>query len=477
MRAAKLYPILAIFALLGVFASAQSGTFSVSVEPITSQIDINETASFEITIHNGYAWPREFLLDKVGYPFWDMYVQPLANPISYVVPAGDDFSFTLYVTPLHITSVDTYTLDTSITDIVTDRKQLVPLTVGIRSTDALVQGYVPTVLTSIGMPSVVDPRTSFKVSINLNNQNVLDYPELIIKFSSRLINGEYIYTLGPKEEKRVEIPIELDDSISPQEDTLTVSLMRGERTIMTPLSKEYTVQSYIMKEESPETSIFLKKQKTITLKSNDPNYQGVAREETTFFSNLFTSTTPRAAVVEEGEKTYLVWDVEIGSNSQMQITITQNYRPLVIIIAVIFILIGLYFVFRSPITLSKEVASIGTHEGGISEVKVIVRVRNRGKEPLSDIEVGDVVPHIASVEKELSIGTMQPDKITYHERKGTIIKWSVASLEPNEGVILSYRLKSRLSILGDFHLPSATARCKHRNSYVITNSNRVTVHH
>jgi hypothetical protein len=477
MRAAKLYPFLVIFALLSVLATAQSDTFSVSVNPLNNQIAVNETASFAITIHNGYEWPREFLLDKVGYPFWDMYVSPLANPISYVVPAGEDFTFTLFVKPLHITQIDTYTLDTSISDSVTDRKQVVPLTIGIRSTDALVQGYVPTVLSSIGMPQSVDPREPFTVSINLNNQNVLDYPELTIKLQSKFINEEYLYSLGPKEEKRVEIPIEIDPAAMPQQDTLTVSLMRGERTILTPLTKDYTIQSYLAKEESPQTSSFLKKKKTLTLTSNDPNYQGVVKEETSFFSNLFTSTSPRAAVTEENGVKYLTWEVGMGNSGSMQISITENYRPLVIIVIVIAILLGLYIVFRSPITLSKEIASVGTHEGGISEVKVIVRVKNRGKEPLTDIEVGDVVPHIASVEKELSIGTMQPDKISYHEKKGTIIKWTVSSLEPSEGVILSYRIKSRLSILGDFHLPSATARCKHRNSYVITNSNRVTVHH
>ncbi len=477
MRIVKLYPILAIFALLSVCGLAQENTFSVTVKPLINQIAVNETASFEITIHNGYEWPREFLLDKVGYPFWDMYVKPLANPVSYEVPAGEDFTFTLYVTPLHITAIDTYTLDTSVTDMVSDRKQLVPLTIGIRSTDALIQGYVPTVLTSIGIPPVVDPREPFQVSINLNNQNVLDYPELIIKLSSKFIDEEHTYSLGPKEEKRIEIPITLDPSIAPQEDILTVALMRGERTILTPLSKEYSIQGYLEKEVSPQTSYFLKKHKTITLRSNDPSYQGVVKEPTTFFSNLFTSTEPRAAMVEEEGGKFLVWEVSMDNANTMQVSITENYRPLVIISVVILVLIGIYLVFRSPIILSKEIASVGTHEGGISEVKVIVRVKNRGKEPLTDIEVGDVVPHIGSVEKELSIGTMQPDKVSYHEKKGSIIKWTVASLEPSEGVILSYRIKSRLSILGDFHLPSATARCKHRNSYVITNSNRVTVHH
>jgi hypothetical protein len=460
-----------------MLAAAQSNTFSVSVSPIQDQIAVNETASFEITIHNGYQWAREFRLDKVGYPFWDMYVTPLANPISYVVPAESSFSFTLYVKPLHITSVDTYNLDTYVTDVVSDRKQVVPLTVGIASTEALIQGYVPTILTSVSVPDSIDPRKPITITVNLNNQNILDYPNLTVRLASKTINGDFMYSLGPKEEKRVDIVTQISPSTPPQEDTLFISLLRGDRIVITPLSKKYTVEEYVVKEEKAATSSFLRTQRTIEVSSNNPAFEGLIKEETTAFKQLFTSTTPRSTLVEEDGKKYLVWNIKLEGTNTTTIRIVQNYRPLVIIIGVIIILISLYFVFRSPITLSKEVASIGTSEGGISEVKVIIRVKNRGKEPLSDIEVGDVVPHIATVEKELSIGTMQPDKISYHERKGTIIKWTVASLEPNEGVILSYRLKSRLSILGDFHLPSATARCKHRNSYVITNSNRVTVHH
>ena len=460
--------------LTTVYAQTAPDTFSVAVASLENRIAVNETASFNVTIFNGYAREREFQIDKVGYPFWDTYVLPLANPITIVVPGNNQKSITLYVRPLHITSVDTYSLDTYIKDIQTDRKQLIPLTVGIKSTEGMIQGYVPTVLTTVQMPKIHDPRQPLRIEIRLNNQNALDYPNLTIRLSSSLVNGEFIYSLGPKEEKNVEIIKQLDPQTTPQQDRLVVSVLREGKSIITPITTDFSIGEYVVKEEQPVQSNFLKSQRKISFSSNNPSYQGLLKEETSSIRGLFTSTRPKAAIVSEGGKEYFVWNILLDPSRKMDITVTQNYRPLVIIIAVIVILVALYFVFRSPIVIVKEIASVSLREGGISEVKVILRLRNRGREPLSEIEVGDVVPHIASVEKEVSLGVLHPEKITMH-RQGTIIKWVVAHLEPNEGVVLSYNMKSRLTILGDFHLPSATARCRYRNSYVITNSNRTTV--
>ncbi len=49
------------------------------------------------------------------------------------------------------------------------------------------------------------------------------------------------------------------------------------------------------------------------------------------------------------------------------------------------------------------------------------------------------------------------------------------NLEPGEERVLSYKMRSRLPILGEFNLPSANARSKVDNRVIISNSNRVTV--
>ena len=114
-------------------------------------------------------------------------------------------------------------------------------------------------------------------------------------------------------------------------------------------------------------------------------------------------------------------------------------------------------------------------EGGISGAKVVIRVKNRSGKQITAIEVMDHLPHIAHVEKELSIGSMQPHAVLQHPKKGLIIKWNLETLESKEERMLSYRMKSRLPILGEFSLPAASARTKIGNKVVISNSNRVSV--
>ena len=89
----------------------------------------------------------------------------------------------------------------------------------------------------------------------------------------------------------------------------------------------------------------------------------------------------------------------------------------------------------------------------------------------------DNAPHIAHVEKELSIGSMQPNAILKHPKGGIVIKWNVETLDAGEERVLSYKMKSRLAILGELSLPAASARCKVGNRVIITQSNRASTGH
>lgn len=471
----KKVPLFVFLLVLSLASVSAIDNFNVAVVTLENQIIVNETASFRVEVTNYHDRSKEFKLEKVGYPFWDMFTDPLQNPITIDVPPESTRSFTLLVRPLHITSVDTYNLDPQVLDIATGKRQSAPLTIGIKSTAPLIGGYVPTVTTFLDFPEVIDPRKPVKLTLNLNNQNILDYPDLEVRVSSNLIGGEYHYTLGPKEDKTIEIPFELNPETPPQNDRLVLALFREDRAIINPIVKDFTIEEYFVKTEEEPFQSLLRTERTITLKSNNPQYQGLLEVETDFFTNLFTSTFPKATFNVQEDRKILVWDVDLNDNNEMSVRIVENFRPLVIIAIVILIMIGLYFVFRSPIIVRKEITSTVTKEGGITDLKVLLRVKNRGKAILNEIEVADVVPKIAQVEKHVDIGTMKPEKITKHPRKGMIIKWTVKELEPSESIVLSYHMKSKLSILGEFSLPSATARVRHKKSYIITNSNRVSV--
>ena len=465
--------VLGILLLVNI---AHAASFSVKVTPVLDKIVVDEIAEFDLEITNNLDTSEEFTIKKAGYPFWDMYTKPLQNPITLRVPGQDSASIRIFVDPLYITSVDTYTLEAGVVLERTGEQQKAPITIGIKSTDPLIGGYIPTVLTSVSLSQEnIDPREEFTIKISLNNQNIIDYPDLTIKLESNLFKEELHESLGPREDKVFEIKKKLDDKAVPEKERLIVAVFIGDRLIVSPIVNEFTVNEYITQEELPIEQSFLKIRKGLRVESNNYDYQGTVRLETTPFKSLVSSTSPRAEKVKEGGKNYLVWDVKLGPDKTMTVYATENYRPIVVIIALAIAAVVLYFVFRSPVVVRKDIASVGTSEGGISEAKVVVKVKNRGSVQLANIEVLDNLPHIAHVEKEISIGSMQPHAILKHPKKGIMIRWMLETLEPGDERVLSYRMKSRLPILGEFSLPAANARCKIENRVVISNSNRVTV--
>ncbi len=470
----KFFILVAVFILL--ISIAHAAAFDVKVTSIQDKIVVDEVAEFNIAIQNNLGTDEEFTIKKAGYPFWDMYTKPLQNPITLKVPAESSSSIRLFVQPLYITSVDTYTLDVGIVLGRTGQEQKAPITIGIKSTEPLIGGYKPTVLASISIsPEKIDPREPVAIRIVLNNQNPINYSNLTIKIESNLIKDELYASLGPKEDKTIEVTKKLDDMTMPQEDRLAVTVLKDDRLIVNPVVQEFEVKEYVAQQDIPKEQSFLKIRKGIKVVSNNPDYEGTVKVETTPLKNLFTSTSPRAGIAKENDRQYLVWQFRLGKGNTVFVYVTENYRPIVVIVILVIAAVGLYFLFRSPIVVRKGIANVGMSEGGISEAKVVVRVKNRSAKQITDIEVMDNLPHIAHVEKELSIGSMQPHAILQHPKRGVMIKWNIDALEPGDERVLSYRMKSRLAILGEFNMPAATARAKVGNKVVISNSNRVSI--
>jgi len=455
---------------------AHAASFDVKAVPIKDKIAVNEIAEYNISIQNNLDTDEEYLIKKTGYPFWDMFTKPLQSPITLKVPAGTSASINLFVEPLYITSEDTYTLNVGVVRQSGGEEQKVPVTIAIGSTEALIGGYVPTVLTSASIsPETIDPRNEIKVKIVLKNQNVLDYPNLTIKIESDLFTDELQYHLGPLEDKTIEITKKLDDMTPPQQDKVVIAVFRGDRLIVSPIVNEFEIKEYVVQDSLPTEKSFLKIRNGIKVTSNNRYYSGTIKIESSPLKNLFLSTSPRAEIVKDNGKDYLVWDIKLDNNRTMAVYTSENYRPLVVIVVLTIAAIILYFLFRSPIVVRKSIANVGMSEGGVSEAKVVVRVKNRSRNQITNIEVLDNLPHIAHVEKELSIGSMQPHAILKHPKKGILIKWIIETIEPGDERVLSYKMKSTLSILGEFNMPAATARCKVGNRVIISNSNRVSV--
>jgi len=467
------YLFLFLFILL-LSSMAYAASFEVTSEPIIESIVVNEVAIYTIEVENNLETKQEFRIYTLDYPFWDIRTEPIINPITLEVGPESKKSIDILVDPLHITQVGAYVVGINVQSLTNQEKKIIGLEVGIKSTDPLIGGYVPTVVTSVSIPGQIDPRKEIPIKINLNNQNDIDYHDMVIKIESKLLQDTIDYKLGPREEKTLSLTKKLDSLTSPQKDNIVVNVFKGERSIAN-IVKQIEIVEYGILDEVDVKKGFLRTSKELLFTSNNKNYEGKTRVETTFFKALFTSTSPKSESIKENGKKYLVWDISLQNTNSLKITVTENLLPLFIIIILILVLMGLYYSFRSPLTIKKEANSIKKKDGGISELKVVLHIRNRSKKPLSDIDLTERVPHLVHVEKEVSIGTLQPEKILRHEDKDTVIKWKIDSLDPQEERVLTYKVGSRLPILGSFTLPAAGCKFVSNNNVSVASSNRLNV--
>ncbi len=467
--------VLFIFIFSIYISIAYAASFDVSTVPIDERIAIDEFATFKLDIKNNLDRKDEYRIYTLDFPTWDVRTEPLVNPITLEVEPNSGDSIEIVVDPLKIKDIGTYQVNVNVRSKLTNKFISVPLKVTILSTEPLIQGYVPTIVTGIDVPEKIDPRKDVPIKISLNNQNIIDYPDLVIKLESNLIKETIDIQLGPKEEKTLGQTASLDPLTPPQEDKLVVTVFKGDRSIINPIVRKIEIVGYTQQELVKEEKKFLLTRNSYDFISNDKEYEGTFKVETSSFASIFSSTSPKAKIIKENGKRYFVFDVKL-ENNRMQVTVTKNFIPLFVVIALLIVLVIIYYTLRSPLLIIKEANNIVKTEGGISEMTIILHIRNRGQNKIKDVEISERVPALVSIGKDVPIGSLQPSKILKHERKRTtIVKWTVDNLDASEERVLSYRIKSRLSILGSFSLPATKAAFKSNDKPMTSSSNGLSV--
>ena len=426
----KLILLTIIFSIFISIANAAS--FDATAAPIDNRIVIDEFATFKLDIKNNLGKPDEYRIYTLDFPTWDIRTDPIVNPITLELKPREEGSVELVVDPLKIKDIGIYQVNVNVRSKLTNELIVVPLKVTILSTAPLIGGYVPTVVTGVEIAEKIDPREEITIKISLNNQNVIDYENLTIKLESNLIKETINTPLEPKGVKTLEIKVNLDPLTGPQEDQLVVTVFKDDKRIINPIVRKIEVVEYGGKELVKEEKKLLLTRSYYDFVSNNKEYAGQFKIETSSFESIFSSTSPKAKVVKENGKRYFVLDVKL-ENNHMQVVVTKNYIPSFAVIVLLIAAIVGYYVFRSPLLMLKEVNNIIKSEGGVSAMTVILHIKNRSQNKIDGLEISDYIPGLVSVGGDIPIGSLRPTKVLKHERKGTtIVKWNIDTLDASE---------------------------------------------
>lgn len=450
------FGVLSLILALLVLAAFQASAFSYTVEVLDNTITKEESAEFKVLVHNTGSYDDLFTISTKD-------VNWILSSASSIIPAGEETEFMVSLKPKPLMIEDrTYFIPVMITSEKTgfyydDTKQFA---VFIINPDRLPGVYPPTVTPTIAMAEKkIDPREKVSVIVRLWNRNPRELEGLRVVIEGEVFQKEYTTKLLPLEDKMNEILFEIYPLTEPGIRTLIVTIFFEDKNIAES-STQYEIIGYAdLKETSSQDTVFCRTEKRLSIYNNG-NQPGLAEKKFSinFLERLFTKFSPDAEKIKgEDGKTYYVVKATLKPKETLNMEVVTNYRVLVLIILIIIAGVILYYLLRSPLIIIKNAEPLGKGAEGLSELKVSIYLKNRSRKPLTNLRVVDVVPSIAEIERKTRLGSMEPVHIgTSH--KGTIAKWELHALEPYEERIITYRLKSKLTLIGGIRLPSTKAR-------------------
>jgi hypothetical protein len=463
----KILSFLLVVLLFVVPVLAES---DIAIEPVKNSIIFAEAASFKLSITNNAEEKQRYSIFSFVQG-WDIEPANLGERVIELLP-GKTKAIIIMVKPTGAFSPGLYNLALNIeTNLGEKYSRLLPVYINPETP----MDYLPSIKVTIQVNKKINPQESQSIKIFLENKNPLNLEDLVVKLQSDIteFNEESSIHLPPLEKKNIEFTIVPNSFQEPGKYFLFFSFEKGGEPVkIVPqeieiISLTPPFQLDITKDES-----FLKTINLVLTRNtgNVENTQEVT-VPVSFWKNLVTLSTAKT-VKKDGQR-YLSWEVTLSPDESITLTATQNYRYPFYILALVIIFISIFLYVKSPLALTKTATS-AKKDATLSELKITLHLKNLTKKSLKNIEIIDLVPGIADIEKSLELGTLRPQEIK-HTKKGTWVKWKLAEIEAKEDRLVTYKIKSKLKILGTLKLPRAKAlfgsRGKRKTAY--SNSFRI----
>lgn len=219
-------------------------------------------------------------------------------------------------------------------------------------------------------------------------------------------------------------------------------------------AKSEATINYVRKEEVAETRVgtgFIMRDIKIT-KANKGNVPVTAKIEVSkdILTRLVTTYTVEPTSTDRaGLFVNHVWQKDLLPGDSYSVTMTTNYTFPFIAIILIVVVIFLVRVFtQRALMVTKRVALVKTKGG---EFALRVRLHVKARKSVGNIQIIDRLPGVTKLYEKFGA---KPDKIDLATRR---LFWGIGKLTAGEERVFSYIVYSKVSVVGSFELPAATA--------------------
>ncbi|MBI2151207.1 hypothetical protein HYU21_00585 [Candidatus Woesearchaeota archaeon] len=460
--------VLSLFILSSLSFSAMALS-TVVVTPLKNEITTSEKALFKVEITNLEDKSQRYSLYSLqSGQGWNVDPTPLKDRIV------DLDSKKNYTTRINVEPLEEYSPGIYYVNLLIESES------GERYNEALKMylrpdeppSYLPTLKATADLNDKINPREMQSIKLFLENRNPLDLSGLTVKVQSDMPEfvKEVVVDLAPLEKKTVEFSMLPNPYQEPRDYTLFFVFEKDGQTIKV-VEQEVevvVVESKFTTEVNTERKLLQEFTKvTVKNEGNVLSEQEVkipVSKWKSFISSgamIFKYETTKSETNKNEEKqNYAVWNLKLEAGESKTLQVMTNYRWLLYFALAILFLAAFYFYARTSASLTKTaVATKIDEEGALSEVKVTLEIKNYAQSKLHSVEIVDLLPGIANIEKNQEAGTLSPQQVEY-TKQGTKVKWSIAELEPTEQRIISYKAKAKLDVLGTISLPRASIEYK-----------------
>jgi len=424
----------------------------IKVVPVKNLVRSGESALFNLTIQNTLAEKQRYTI----YSFvqgWSVDPFPLSDKI-IEIGAGNSYTTSIKAVALDSFYPGIYYVSVTIESDHGER-QTKPLKIYLAPDQPV--DYLPSIKVDVDMNEKVNPQNPLSIKLFLENKNPLDLKDLTIKLQSEMpeFTKDVTISLPPLDKKTIEFAITPNMFQQPKSYSLFFIFEKDGQQVkvvekkieVIPLMPPFDVSS-------DSHSVYWKKfvNLKITNKGNVLNTQEV-KIPAGFWQALLTQS--EAKVKKENGQRYLVFDLTLGPNESAERLMIVHYRLLMYLLTFA-VLFGLFYWYVQPPVCVKKTAITHRSEGedALSEIKVMLEVKNKSNKPLKNVLVIDTIPAIANLEKSLELGTLKPHELK-HTAHGTKVIWSLMELDGKEHRLITYKVKAKLNILGTFSFPRA----------------------
>ena len=458
--------IFSILFLLSLISVNATDAINVISEKVSGDTPVGGEVLFTIEIENKQDFDDRFQIvaaDFSVYPFSNVAISVVATPSQLNIPARSNGSVEVKVNLLDdVKPNQNYGVDVWVKSVINPQTKIKEaLAIYVISPKELIN-------IDLVMPKEVIPGKDIPVKVNLQNRLGYVLEDLDLYVTSPVFSERKKVSFFPYDNKTEEFTFHLEPTTEPNKYSLNIRVYQ-EQELKGVLSTEFTVlKNPDIKESRVTDKGFLIRKITVT-KINEGNspIQEEIKVGVTRFQKMFTSVDPAVTEInKEGDKYYLTWKFSVDPKESYVVMTVTDYKPLLIVVALLVLIIVLAFYYSTKnVVIKKTIFRISGEKEGVSELKILVHIQNRGLDIIKNVKIMDFLPNLIKPTEEF--GTLRPDKIQKGKRDIRMI-WSIPTLEKGEERVISYKVKSKLHIIGEILLPSAVIQYRNKKGHVVS---------